>query len=165
MKAGSASPEQWPETSRVLLEKPTWPEKEPGTTSHDETNSNEKNRIETIEASPKYLGRIFAISLQTTTTNLDWALVRIECADFRSSISETIEIPRNDHIEPPWKGAKTVHAITGSSGSLAGRITGSSTFIQLPGSTAFQEVWAVQLDGPLRELSDITIFDLNLTRY
>jgi hypothetical protein len=157
MKTGSASPEQWPESSHVLLEKPIWPEKKPGTTSHDETNSNEKNRIETFEAPAKYLGRIFAISLPTTTTNLDWALVRIECADFRSSLSDTIDIQRSDHIEPPWKGAKTVHAITGSSGNLVGRITGSSTFIQLPGSTAFQEVWAVKLDGPLRELSDITV--------
>jgi len=37
--------------------------------------------------------------------------------------------------------------------------------MQLPESTAFQEVWTVQLDGPLREQRNITFFDRNLTRY
>jgi hypothetical protein len=105
------------------------------------------------------------MSQQTATTNLDWALVRIDCVNFRSSLSELLETPRIEHVEASLNGAKTVLAITGSRGYLAGRITGSSTFMQLPETTAFQEVWTVQLDGPLRELRNITFFDRILTRY
>ena len=86
---------------------------------------------------------------------MDWALVRIDCVDFRSSLSELLETPRIEHVQASLNGAKTVHAVTGSSGCLAGCITGSSTFMQLPESTAFQEVWTVQLDGPLREQRNI----------
>ena len=66
-----------------------------------------------------------------------------------------METPRTKHVKASLNGAKMVHAITGSSGCLAGRITGSSTFMQFPERTAFQEVWTVQLGGPLREQRNI----------
>jgi hypothetical protein len=97
----------------------------------------------------KLLGHISAMSQPTRTANLDWALIHIDSADFNSSIIVSSKIDRVRNVAVTLTGRRRVEALTASNGCVIGILTGSSTFVQLPDSSAFQEMWAVQLDGPL----------------
>jgi len=138
--------------STVSYENPTWAELEPEILVPDAIK-NEKIKIEAAEVPLKRLGPIIAMSQATKSSNLDWALIRIECPNLRSSLLRISQNLQVQHIKASLRGAEDVQTITSSSGCLSGRIAGSSTFMQLPASTAFQEVWTVQLDGSLRKFS------------
>jgi hypothetical protein len=102
----------------------------------------------------KLLGNVIKVPQPNTFSNLDWALIQIECPDFKAFIRESAETPRKiDRIAEALLSRKksAVHVLMSSSGLTTGTLTTSPSYIQLSNSTAFQEMWTVQLDGPLRE--------------
>lgn len=96
------------------------------------------------------LGHLAALSEASNTRDLDWALIRIDS----SLLPSIYRAPKNIRIQslardPP--GKIKVKVITTTKSIIQGTTTGSSTFMQLPHGVAFQEMWTVQLDGPLSE--------------
>jgi hypothetical protein len=96
------------------------------------------------------LGRLAALSEASQTSDLDWALIRID-SPLPPSIWQSPKNLRTQSVarDPPGKAKIQVMAATEY--IIQGTITGCSTFMQLPHSVAFQEMWSVQLDGPLSE--------------
>jgi hypothetical protein len=101
-----------------------------------------------LETAQVVLGRLSTISHANNTSNLDWALVGLEKAEF-STLSGNLEVSTCIVGIAPSKAAVSV--ITGSNGIINGTISGSLTFMQLPNSIAFQEMWTVRLDGAICE--------------
>jgi hypothetical protein len=100
---------------------------------------------------PRFLGRIAAMSRSTSTSDLDWALIRLECTDIFSWINPSTILPLLQGIVDTLPRTKLIQVFTASNGAMNGKITGTPTFMQAPHSIAFQEMWTVQLDGPLGE--------------
>ncbi|KIM96249.1 hypothetical protein OIDMADRAFT_59318 [Oidiodendron maius Zn] len=98
----------------------------------------------------QFLGRVAAMSRSTATSNLDWAVIHLECVDPFSWINTVKSFPPVQSIAYTLSETKKVQVVTASNGTIDGKITGTPTFMQVPQSIAFQEVWVVQLDGPLR---------------
>jgi hypothetical protein len=101
--------------------------------------------LETVQV---VLGRLSTMSHADNTSNLDWALVKLEKAEF-SAFSANLEVSTCITGIAPSKAAVSV--ITGSNGIINGTISGSLTFMQLPNGIAFQEMWTVRLDGEICE--------------
>jgi hypothetical protein len=99
----------------------------------------------------RFLGRVAAMSRSTSTSNLDWALIHLECTDTFSGINPSTKFPLLQSVVYTLPGTKMVQVFTASNAAMNGKITGTPTFMQAPHSIAFQEMWTVQLNGPLRE--------------
>jgi hypothetical protein len=98
------------------------------------------------------LGTSSAISKPFITNNLDWLLIDIDdnCV---TSMEERLNHQWIGSIVREVSARTKILALTASNGSLSGFISANSTYMQLPNSSVFQEMWTVQLDGPLRKLS------------
>jgi len=101
-----------------------------------------------LETAKVVLGRLSTISHGNNMSNLDWALVGLEKAKF-STLSDNLEVSTYIVGIAPSKAAVSV--VTGSNGIINGTISESLTFMQLPNSIAFQEMWTVRLDGAICE--------------
>lgn len=112
---------------------------------------------EMTEANGSSLGRMAAISKNTNTNNLDWALIRLDRQDILSSVSRSSPFGYVETFVKSMPARANVQAITASSGILQGTIFGMPTFTQEPYSVAFQEMWTVRLDGPLSKYSPINL--------
>lgn len=99
----------------------------------------------------RFLGRVAAMSRSTNTSDLDWAVVHLEGADIFSGIKLATKFRSFQNVVYALRGTKAVQVFTESDAATDGKITGTPTFMQVPHSIAFQEMWTVQLDGPLRE--------------
>jgi hypothetical protein len=95
------------------------------------------------------------MSRSTNTSDLDWAVVYLEGADIFSRIKLATKFPSFQNVICALRGTKTVQVFTESDAATDRKITGTPTFIQVPHSIAFQEMWTVQLDGPLREWTSV----------
>jgi hypothetical protein len=96
------------------------------------------------------LGPLKTLSIASKTSDLDWALIHIESPLPRSIYQSNKNINIQSVAQVPL-GKTKIQAITSTECSIEGIITGGSTFMQLPHSVAFQEMWSVQLNGPLSE--------------
>jgi len=86
-----------------------------------------------------------------TGIGLDWTLVSISRGLFLHSVSQ---LQRAVHIREVAREVSSrieIKAITAFNGTLSGTLFRNPTFMQLPPSATFQELWIVHLDGPLRE--------------
>lgn len=112
----------------------------------------DENRTqETTERHLELIGRMSTTSQSTSSNNLDWALIQIDRQELIYSVGQISKFPYvKDVIRTPWE-RKSVQIVTSSNGITNGIITGSQTYMRLPHSIALQEMWAVQLDGPLSE--------------
>jgi hypothetical protein len=105
-----------------------------------------KKEMEMLEV----LGPLSKISIATDTHNLDWALVEITSPEILALHSQRLPFSRvKNTIDTLPQQSSSITVITPSNGKTIGIITTNPTFMQLPTSIAFQEVWTVQLDGPL----------------
>lgn len=105
----------------------------------------------TVKEPLRFLGRVVAISRCTSTSNLDWAVIRLECRDIFSRINVGTQFPLLHNVIDTLHQTKKVQVFTAFEATTEGKITGTPTFMQVPYSIAFQEMWTVQLDGLLRE--------------
>jgi len=102
------------------------------------------------------LGYPLIISVPTESENADWAICGLSPPfGFDSESHKCINgqlgaIKVTSIVETPHSKA-AVLTITGSNGAIRGTISGNISFVQLAGSTAFQEMWTVRLEGPLRQ--------------
>jgi len=111
----------------------------------------ENRRQESTERHLELIGRLSATSQSTSSNNLDWALIQIDREELIYSVGQVSKFPHvKSVIHAPWE-RKSVQIVTSSNGITNGVITGSKTYMRLPNSMALQEMWAVQLDGPLSE--------------
>jgi hypothetical protein len=106
---------------------------------------------------PVVLGAVSSSSAWWDNNGLDWALIAIEDQRFvlpnvitvsKGHLQERLCIERIATKRPPISEAL---AVTGSSGVIKCRISGSPSFIRMPGSIVFQETWVVQLERPISE--------------
>jgi len=103
----------------------------------------------TLTTNSKFLGRLAFNAQITKCQNLDWALISLECEDFKSlSDFQTRNIQK---ILTPPQNTSPVEVIMPSNGATNGTISAGSVFVQLPNSVAFQEMWTVKLEKPARE--------------
>jgi hypothetical protein len=96
------------------------------------------------------LGRLAVLSEASQTRDLDWALIRID-SPLPPSIRQSPKNNRTQSVARDLPGKAKIQVMTTTEYIIQGTITGCSTFMQLPYSVAFQEMWSVQLDGPLSE--------------
>ncbi|KAI8933247.1 hypothetical protein NX059_009878 [Plenodomus lindquistii] len=85
----------------------------------------------------------------------DWALVSIDAFTTTEGLSDQVksaEITSHvlafDHVAPLLDASPLVTR-TGSNGKLEGELSGTSSYIRLPNSVTFQEVYPIRLDGML----------------
>jgi hypothetical protein len=97
-----------------------------------------------------FLGSLSATSKESHRSNLDWALVKIHEPSLFWSLYQSSNFPFIQEVVQRLRDRSAVQVITASN-IIQGYINGNATFIQLPNSIEFQEMWTVQLDGPLRE--------------
>ena len=97
------------------------------------------------------LGSLAEFSEASDTSNLDWALIRIDSPQILSSVCQWSKILRTQSIQQGSPVKAKVQVMTTTNRTIEGTITGGSTFMRLPNSIAFQEMWKVQLDRPLGE--------------
>ena len=88
---------------------------------------------------------------RSTDTSLDWALVSINDGDLLRSLSQPQRAVNIREVAREVSSRIEIKAITASNGTLSGTLFRNPTFMQLPPSATFQELWIVHLDGPLRE--------------
>ena len=107
------------------------------------------------------LGHALIISVPTESENADWALFGlsppfgIDSESLKKCTNGQLgAIKVTGIVETPHSKA-AVLIITGSNGAIRGTISGNLSFVQLAGSTAFQEMWTVRLEGPLRKHTTI----------
>ena len=107
------------------------------------------------------LGHALIISVPNESENSDWAIIGLlppfgldleslkKCVDGQPGAITVTCIVRTAHSKA------AVLIFTGSNGVIRGVISGNLSFVQLAGSTAFQEMWTVRLEGPLRKHTTI----------
>jgi hypothetical protein len=96
------------------------------------------------------LGPLSKVSTLTDARNFDWALVEITSLEIFYLYSQKTSVPRVQSIINSLPQQSTiVTAMMKSNGRTMGIISTNPTLMQLPPSIAFQEMWTVQLDGPL----------------
>lgn len=101
----------------------------------------------------RLLGRLLPIDNNTTVA--DWALIEIENHKFKSWNSIAWEenciskclYPRRLAVEGPCDNDVVV--ATSRNGVLKGKISGTPSYMNLPRSLIYQEVWTVRLDQAL----------------
>jgi hypothetical protein len=96
------------------------------------------------------LGRLAALSEASRASNLDWALIRID-STITPLIHQSPQSIRTRRVAQNPPGKAKIKVLRSTDCYIQGTITGCSTFMQLPNSIAFQEMWTVQLDGSLSE--------------
>jgi hypothetical protein len=111
----------------------------------------------TMGANISPLGRMSAISQNTNTSNLDWALIQLDRQDVLSTVSKVPQFGPVQSFVKSMPARGKVQVITASNGILKGTIFGIPTFMQQPYSVAFQEMWTVRLDGPLRKYREMKL--------
>jgi hypothetical protein len=104
-----------------------------------------------MDANRRFLGRMSAISQKSDSKNLDWALIHLDRQEALSSLGNFSRIGHVQSFVTSLPERARVQAITSSSGIIKGTIFGVPTFMQQPHSVAFQEMWTVRLEGPLRK--------------
>ena len=104
---------------------------------------------DTTKESLRFLGRVAGMSQSTKTGDLDWALIHLECEDIFSCIEPSLKHTALQGVVHALSGTKMVQVCTPSNTAMHGKITGTSTYMQMPHSIAFQEMWTVKFDGPL----------------
>jgi len=101
----------------------------------------------------KPLGYLSTLSAQSSSKDLDWALIEITDTVLRFDILTLLKGEK--YPETRWVNniASTptakddVFVATASSGVLNGVISGNSSFMLLPNTVAFQEMWTLHIDG------------------
>ena len=97
-------------------------------------------------------GFLFASSIgRGTEASLDWALIEVTQPRLDSDTITLVNGATNFVVlhEKPLK--TKVFAKAASNGTLHGDLSPMPTFMLLPGSPKFQEVWTVRFDGHLGE--------------
>lgn len=161
---GSASPEQFtiddsksPDSSDSIPSE-AWRERPADIEIRTLVSANQKAQLseESGAKEPlRFLGRVAAVSRSTTASNLDWAVIRLECADLFSWINPETDVPLLQNVVNTLRETRKVKVFTPFNAATDGKITGTPTFMQVPHSIAFQEMWTVKLNGPLREYLNI----------
>jgi hypothetical protein len=97
-------------------------------------------------------GYLFSSSIgRGTESSLDWALIEVTQPQLDSD-TITLMNGSTDFVVLHEKPLKTkVLAKTASNGTLHGDLSPMPTFMLLPGSPKFQEVWTVRFDGHFGE--------------
>jgi hypothetical protein len=97
-------------------------------------------------------GSLFASSLNHNEIGLDWALVEITALKFKTTSAIALINGPNPLVALHYKPVDTeVFAITSSSGRQSGVLSPMPTYMVIPPSSMFQEVWLVRFGGTLGE--------------
>ncbi len=108
-------------------------------------------------------GYLLASSIgNSNQTNLDWALIEITQLKLRNA--STFALVNGSGtlvILQALPLTSDVFALTASRGTLNGKLSSMSTYVLLPGSPIFQEVWMVRFESSLGEAKISLSFGCN----
>jgi peptide-N4-(N-acetyl-beta-glucosaminyl)asparagine amidase len=106
----------------------------------------------------KTLGELVVSSEDGSRPGLDYALIETQVNTDIQSVNRVLPIsgvtPHFSYLSPPQAANRvpletTVIAITASAGLLKGKMLGTPTFMRVPSSSTYQELWTVRLEGKL----------------
>lgn len=96
------------------------------------------------------LGMLSASSTSSATYNLDWGLVEID-DKYTTFMTKPTNHPHVRSLVRQVSERANILALTANQGFITGFLSSNATYMQLPDSSVFQEVWTVKLDGTLRK--------------
>lgn len=116
----------------------------------------ERNKQVANPSSVVCAGELFITSFDGKNGSLDYALIEIPQSRGTHCTANRISLPWGKKIEPRKvvrSGPRDagVIAITRSAGLTTGQLSGTPSFMHLPGCKTFQEVYKVHMDGPLEQ--------------
>jgi hypothetical protein len=161
-EAGSVSPKcpdiddsTWESDKSIVIQSQSQDDLDVGVRTPLSSHLRQESVVETTEA---VLGRLSTVSHTDNTSNLDWALVELRIPEISphilAHVSGGLEVSTCMVGIAPTEAAVLV--ITGSNGIMRGTMSRSLTFMQLPNTVAFQEMWTVRLDGIVCEWNTLS---------
>lgn len=111
-------------------------------------------------------GTVVAWSTTSGSSNLDWALVALNDIElFSGHTPAQIHHHTINRVVPSLQGTRKVRIMTASKAPIFGSILGAPTYMQMPPSTAFQEVWTVVTTEALCKYILMLLLCTNLGQY